>query len=46
MKRICKYCNKEYDQKEVERIFGKISMPALFGFCSAVCYTNAILKSK
>lgn len=39
--RICKGCGIEHDKKEVARIYGKESMPALLGFCSALCYTNS-----
>jgi hypothetical protein len=38
--RICKHCGKEYNPKEVKRIYGKYSMPYAFGFCSALCYTR------
>jgi hypothetical protein len=44
--KTCKCCSNQYNQKEVERIFGKLSMPALLGYCSATCYTKAIIKSK
>ena len=40
----CKHCGKEYSQKEVERVYGKESMPAILGYCSAYCYTNKYKK--
>jgi len=40
----CNYCGKEYDKKEIRRIYGKDSMVDLGGFCSAGCYTAFILK--
>ncbi|MFA5234215.1 MAG: hypothetical protein WC390_07430 [Sulfurimonas sp.] len=37
----CKLCKKEYDNKEINRIYGKDSMVSLLNYCSAKCYTQA-----
>jgi hypothetical protein len=36
----CKHCGEPHDKKTVERVYGKDSMVALGGFCSAECYTK------
>ena len=40
----CKHCEKEYDRSEVKRVLGKESAPYLQGYCSAPCYTKAIMN--
>lgn len=42
----CKYqkCRKEFDIKEIKRIYGKKSSIALLGYCSATCYTKDVMK--
>ena len=35
----CNNCNKEYDTKDVSRIYGAESRVLIDGFCSAICYT-------
>jgi hypothetical protein len=41
--RRCKCCNRDYNQKDVDRIYGKDSMVALLGYCSSQCYTKYLL---
>lgn len=38
--RKCPVCDKEFDQKETARIYGKTSLVCLIGVCSAKCYTE------
>lgn len=42
--RICRQCENRYDKKEVARIYGKESNPALLGFCSPQCYTKWVTE--
>lgn len=41
-----KNCDKEFNRKEVERILGEYSRPAMLGYCSAYCYTQDRILSK
>lgn len=36
----CRVCDKEYDQKEKNRVYGKDSIISLLDVCSAKCYTD------
>ena len=38
--RKCPVCEKEFDQKETARIYGKNSLVCLIGVCSSRCYTE------
>lgn len=44
--KCCQYCGKAYNPRNVKRILGKESSPVLLGYCSAKCYTDAILNKK
>jgi hypothetical protein len=40
----CKLCGKEYDVKEVVRVFGDTDWKHLY--CSAICFTKALMAKK
>ena len=44
--KICKDndCKKEFDVNESTRVYG--STPSDLGYCSAQCYTKAVVKQK
>jgi hypothetical protein len=44
--RICNWCEQAYSQKEVERVYGELSHPAILGYCSAKCYTESMLVNR
>jgi hypothetical protein len=41
----CKQCGKEHDPKDVARSLGKESSPYLLGYCTARCYTKAVIQA-
>ena len=45
-KAICKYkkCQKEFDRKDVARVYGELSSVFQGGYCSAICYTRDTVK--
>lgn len=40
----CKFCKKEVDEKEVQRVYGKYFSD--YGCCSPQCYTKILIGEK